>query len=261
VLTSRLARALAIALPLALVSSAGCDIAMANLQGSAQEEWRKTYELEPGGRVEIRNVNGRIVVERSAGRQVEVVAEKRARGSSDDAARQVLEQIQIVESATPSALTVETKAPRGRGVSAEVRYSVKVPADSDLRFQTVNGGIELTQLSGQIDAETTNGGITAREIAGSFKGTTTNGGLEVDLTSLAKEGVTLECVNGGISLRLPGDARATVSASISNGGIDTHGLPIETSTSNRRRLEGTLNGGGAPIRLSGTNGGISLRAR
>ena len=51
------------------------------------------------------------------------------------------------------------------------------------------------------------------------------------------------------------------SASVTNGGINVEGLSIETTESSRRRLEGRLNGGGAPIRLEGTNGGIHIAAR
>jgi hypothetical protein len=48
---------------------------------------------------------------------------------------------------------------------------------------------------------------------------------------------------------------------VTNGGIDSSGLSIETTESTRRRLEGRLNGGGAPIRIEGTNGGIRIAPR
>ena len=69
----------AAALPLlfvSLVALQGCDVVTADLKHSETAEWRKTYELSPGGRVEISNVNGRIDVEPSAGNTVEVVAQK-----------------------------------------------------------------------------------------------------------------------------------------------------------------------------------------
>ena len=66
----------AVALPLTLVATAGCDIVTADLKHSAKTEWRKSYELQPGGRVEISNVNGRIKVEPSEGRTLEIIAEK-----------------------------------------------------------------------------------------------------------------------------------------------------------------------------------------
>jgi DUF4097 and DUF4098 domain-containing protein YvlB len=142
-----------------------------------------------------------------------------------------------------------------------VRYTVKVPAAAEVDFTTVNGGIEVTGLTGRIKTETTNGGIVGRDIGGPIEANTTNGGVEVDVTRIAEHGVRLGCTNGGIKLRLPSDARATISASVTNGGISADGLSLETTESSRRRLEGRLNGGGPPIRLEGTNGGINIASR
>ena len=53
----------AVALPLLLVNLValqGCDVVTAELRHSETAEWRKTYELAPGGRVQISNVNGKI---------------------------------------------------------------------------------------------------------------------------------------------------------------------------------------------------------
>jgi DUF4097 and DUF4098 domain-containing protein YvlB len=130
-----------------------------------------------------------------------------------------------------------------------------------MKFSTVNGGVELRNISGEISAETTNGGITAREVSGSIDASTTNGGISVDLTQLGERGAKLECTNGGIKLRLPSDAKASISASVANGGIDTTGLQLDTTSSSRRRLEARLNGGGPPISIEGVNGGIEIGAR
>jgi DUF4097 and DUF4098 domain-containing protein YvlB len=110
-------------------------------------------------------------------------------------------------------------------------------------------------------AQTTNGGVTARDVSGSIDASTTNGGIDIDMAELGERGATLECTNGGLKLRLPADAKATISASVTNGGIDTSGLSLETQESTRRRLEARLNGGGAPVRIEGTNGGIRIAAR
>jgi hypothetical protein len=71
----------------------------------------------------------------------------------------------------------------------------------------------------------------------------------------------MSCTNGGLVLHLPADAKASIDASITNGGIDTGGLTLSTTESSRRRLVGTLNGGGPRISIEGTNGGISLVKR
>ena len=249
---------------LASIATTGCDIVTADLRHAATSEWRKSYTLEPGGRLEVSNVNGRIQVEASEGNQVEIVAQKKARGISEDAAKEAADRVEIKETVSSSSIRIETRMPQTNGMfrgSAEVSYSVRVPSGADVKFTTVNGGIDLSRLTGKIDVETTNGGIVAREVGGAIEATTTNGGVEVELTQVASGGVKLGCVNGGIKLRLPSEAAATISASVANGGIDADGLKLETTESSRRSLEARLNGGGPMIKIEGTNGGIKLAAR
>jgi DUF4097 and DUF4098 domain-containing protein YvlB len=266
--TSRTLRApygAAVALPLFLVMSAGCDVVTADLKHTEKAEWRKTYELSSNGRVEISNVNGKIQVEPSDGKTLEVVAEKTGRGASSESAKAALDRIEIREEASKEAVKVSTRLAQGGGWfgggGAQVQYMIRLPAGVEARFTTINGGVELARLTGRITAETTNGGVVAREVSGTIEATTTNGGVDVDLAGVDSGGATLQCTNGGIKLRLPADARVSVSARITNGGIDAGSLPFETTESTRRRLEGRLNGGGPLIRIEGTNGGISIIRR
>jgi hypothetical protein len=253
-------------LPLLFLSAAGagCDIAMADYKQKETAEWRKTYDLQPGGRVAISNVNGKIAVELSTGNAVEVIAEKTARAGTSEAAKAALDRIEITENVSPGEVRIETKTQRASEglisrANQQVNYIVKVPAGAEVSFRTVNGGIELSGLKGRINAETTNGEIKARDVSGSIDASTTNGGVDVDLAQLTEGGVKLGCTNGGIELRLPSSSKATISARITNGGIDTDGLQIQTSgETSRRRLNGTLNGGGARVDLEGTNGGIRI---
>jgi bifunctional DNA-binding transcriptional regulator/antitoxin component of YhaV-PrlF toxin-antitoxin module len=260
----RRAGAAVMILPLLVLSTAGCDIVTADLKHTETAEWRKTYNLQPGGRVEVSNINGQIQVEPSNGNSVEVVALKTAKGHSPEDARQALARVEIVEQSGPAGVRIETKVQRTHGwfdSGANVRYTVRVPSGAQSKFSTTNGGVELRGVSGSIEVRTTNGGITAREVTGSIEASTTNGGLDVDLVELDERGARLECTNGGIKLRLPSNAKASISANVTNGGIDTGGLPLETVESTRRRLEARLNGGGPQIRLECTNGGLSIRAR
>lgn len=251
--------------PLLLTASAGCDVITADLRHSERSEWRRSYPLSAAGRVEISNVNGKIDVEPSAGQTVEVVAVKTARGATPELAKEALGRADITEDASRDLVRLTTKYQRSEGwlhgQNVQVEYTVKVPANAEVKFTTINGGVTVDGLGGRITAETTNGGVVARNVSGTISASTTNGGVDVELARVAEGGATLECTNGGIKIRLPADAKATISASVTNGGIDTGGLSLETTVSSRRRLEGRLNGGGPPIRISGTNGGITLSAR
>ena len=253
-----------VALPVLLVSVTGCDLATAHFRVEESAEWRKSYELPANGRVEVRNVNGRITVLPSSGRTVEVVAFKKVRAQSADAAREALAKIEIVEDIGADVVRIETKMPRSSGFSnngGEVTYTVKVPVSAATELVTVNGGVEVTGLSGRVKADTTNGGIVARDVSGALDASTTNGAIDVDMAQVADGGIKLDCTNGGIKVRLPGDARATISASIANGGIDTGGLSLDTTESSPRRLRAHMNGGGPSIRIEGTNGGIQITRR
>jgi hypothetical protein len=259
-------RALVLMLPL-LVVSAGCDIAMADFSEQQSDEWRKTYTLEPGGRVAIANVNGKIDVVAGDGNEVEVVAKKTGRAASQEAAKEALGRIQIVDSVSDGVIKVETKIDRSAGglfnhSGTQVEYTVRLPRSAALDVSTVNGGIEIVGVTGAVVAEATNGGVRARDISGAIDASTTNGGVHVELASVSPDGVKLECTNGGVTLSLPADAKATISARVTNGGIDTNDLKLETrGEATRRRLDGDLNGGGARIQLSGTNGGIKISSR
>jgi hypothetical protein len=251
-----------------LVALAGCDIAMADLKVKETAEWRKTYPLQEGGRIEINNVNGRIQVEPSGSNSVEVVAVKSARGSTAERAKESLGRVEITDAASPNSIRIDTKIQRGSGMfnhgGVEVAYTVRVPGGADMKFTTVNGGIEVSRINGRIAVETVNGGIVARDVeGGSLAARTVNGGVEVDLSRMPESGVTLGCTNGGIRLRLPADSKADISARVVNGGIDVdaEALTISTSEKSRRRFEGKMNGGGARIDIEGTNGGIEIARR
>jgi hypothetical protein len=251
-------------LPL-LLAGIGCDLVTAEFRSEETTEWRKSYELPAGGQVEIVNVNGRINVEPSTGRTVEVVAIEKAKGSSPEDAKAALKRITIQDEQSSFGIRIETKIARKDslfgGGGLQVEYRVKVPADAGVKLQTVNGGVDVRGLTGSVRAETTNGGVEADALAGPVEASTTNGGLKIGMAQVSGD-IRLECTNGGIRLSVPKDARATISASVTNGGIDTSGLSIETSgETSRRRLEGRLNGGGPAIHLETTNGGVHLSGR
>ena len=105
---ARLAR-LVVPLVVLSASTAGCDIAMAHLNEKETAEWRRTYELQPGGRVEISNVNGKIDVEPSTGNTVEVVAEKTARAAAATPPKRRSAGLRSSETVSPASIRIETK--------------------------------------------------------------------------------------------------------------------------------------------------------
>jgi DUF4097 and DUF4098 domain-containing protein YvlB len=250
-------------LPL-MVVLAGCDLSLGHLTARATDEWTRTYPLSSGGEVRITNTNGKIEVEGIDGSTVEVRAERIARGSTEEAARQFLPRIVIKEDITPDRVSLETERMSGImiGVGIEVRYHVRAPKNAVINVTNTNGQVALTGLGGTVSAHTTNGGVNGKGLTGGLDARSTNGGVTIDMASLGKDKVALRTTNGGVTLTVPETAKADISASCTNGGINVSSLEnLQVSESSRRTLEGKLNGGGTPIELRTTNGGIRVRAR
>jgi hypothetical protein len=245
----------------AAVAFSGC-VANFALNGRASDEWTRTYQLAPGGELRIGNTNGRIDVEGVDGNTVEVKAERIAKATTDSAAEELLPRIKINEDAKPDRVEIETARMSGImvGASIEVRYHVRAPKGAKIHVSNTNGIVNLTALSGTIEARTTNGGVRGTDISGRVDASTTNGGVTVDFASLTGE-VRLSTTNGGVSIGLPDSAKADVEASCTNGGISVNGVKMEITEQSRRRVEGTMNGGGTRVELKTTNGGIRIRAR
>ena len=260
--TFRCIRLAAVLLPLA-AAAGGCEMAVHHdLAGRATDEWTRTYPLSPGGGIEIVNTNGRIQIEGADIDTVEIRAERIAKAPTDEAARDLLPRIEINEEVAPDRIRVETGRIQGIqiGISTEVRYTVRAPRTAVVRVTNTNGEVMATGLTAHLFARTTNGQVKATGVSGEVTARTTNGGVVVDLAELTGK-VSLQSTNGGVELTLPDDVKADLSASCTNGGINVSGLKMETSESSRRRVEGTLNGGGLLIDVRTTNGGIRVRAR
>ena len=248
---------------LSLVSLAGCDLSIGNLTGRATEEWTRSYPLAAGGEIRIVNTNGRIEVEGVDGSTVEIRAEKIARGMSDTGARELLPRIKITESVQADRVSVETDRLNGImiGAAFEVRYHVRAPKTAVIDASNTNGLVTVTDMSGRVKAHTTNGGVTGKGLSGGVDAGATNGRVTIEMASVGSDRIALRTTNGGVTLTLPETAKADVSASCTNGGISVSGVKLEISEQSRRHLEGKLNGGGTPIELHTTNGGVRLRSK
>lgn len=250
-------------LPLAAAFGA-CDMSLGNLTGRATEEWIHTYPLKAGGEVRIVNTNGKIDVEGIDGATVEVRAERIARGATEAAAREMLPRIKITEDVKPDRVSIETERMGGIliGAGFEVRYHVRAPRNAVVNVTNTNGPVTLTSLGGNVMAHTTNGGVTGKGLTGGLDARSTNGMVSIDLASVGAGSISLGTTNGGVLLTLPDSAKADLSASCTNGGINVSALDkLEISEKSRRHVEGRLNGGGTPISLETTNGGIRVRPR
>ena len=258
-------------LPLLLVAAAalaGCDVTIKDgdvsfnhFQGRAVREFKRTYPITPGGRVEIVNSNGPIVVTAGEPGSVEVTAVMTVRAITDDRAQEVLAAAKIEEPAGPDHVRVATV--RGnRSGGLRVAYTVTVPADSRVELTTNNGDLQGKDLRGHLKAMMMNGEIELDGIAGTVDAAAVNGRMTVKMAEVTGS-VRLDGTNGRVNLELPKDAKAMLTARSVNGGITVRGLTAHEDSSGRRiqNIESQLNGGGPPIDIRVTNGRITIEGK
>ena len=256
-------------------SVSACDIQAGNGKfdidfagGKATDTWSRTYTVQPGGRFELINVNGRITAEPADGKEVIVEGKRTVKAHTDDAARERLAKLEIREEVGGSTVRVESRPPRMSGFGGhEIEWTVKVPKGIIVDFRTTNGGVRLNGLSGEIHAKVTNGGVKGTGlVVDTLDASVVNGGVEIELAAPldATDTVELITVNGGITLSLPSESKATIAARAVNGGVrvsdelKAEQEPESHEFERRRRFNGTMNGGGAKVHVNTTNGGVRL---
>lgn len=256
--------AAACAVVLAAASLAACDVMVNTVHGGraqAERAWTRTYTLAgAGASVEIVNVNGSISVEAVDGSTLDVKAVMTARGGTEEDAKKVLNQVEMAEEAGASGVRLQARYPRELGRRGiEVTYTIRAPRSARLSLENVNGHVNVSGLFAGLKAETTNGSVHGEGLGNTVVATTTNGEVKIRMASMGGDGVALETTNGTIDLKLPSDAKATLSARCVNGGIRVSDLPFEKSgEGSRRKLDGTINGGGPAVRLETVNGSIRV---
>lgn len=152
--------------------------------------------------------------------------------------------------------------------SFSVSYQLLVPLQTNLRLAAHNGGISISSVDGNLRFETKNGGISLKDVGGDVEGATQNGGVSVKLAGPAFRGTGLrvETMNGGVSLVVPRGFAADIETGTVNGGFksDFPELAVEKDSKERyvrpKRVSARLNGGGAPVRILTTNGGVRIKS-
>ncbi|MEZ5428166.1 MAG: DUF4097 family beta strand repeat-containing protein [Pyrinomonadaceae bacterium] len=151
-------------------------------------------------------------------------------------------------------------------MNGSVSYHIFVPRATNLNLKAHNGGISISSVQGTLDFETTNGGIKLEDVGGNVRGRTANGGVKVDLTgtSWIGTGLDVETTNGGVKLSLPSNYSANVETGTVNGGFKSDFAELNPPKDEKdrwsrpKRVNASLNGGGAPIRVITTNGGVKV---
>ena len=245
---------------LACIALAGFSLAAA---ADVNETEDYSFEVDPGARVSLENINGSIRISGYSGSTVKITAYKSA------GKQEYLDDLKVVIDADADYVRIETRHPDSKGSwfswgnnsSGSVSYELDVPAGVELdAIETVNGDVEIEAVEGAVKASTVNGTLTVSGLAADVDLETVNGSVKARFDRLgAGQRVNAEAVNGAITLALPEDASARIEAETVNGGIDCDdfGLKAEKGFVGRD-LSGEIGAGEARISLDTVNGSIRI---
>jgi DUF4097 and DUF4098 domain-containing protein YvlB len=249
------------------VSVVALAMAMAVPAAGAEQEFDWSGTIADGKAVEIKGINGGIDATGTAGGEVVLHAVKK--GKKSDPAEVKIEVVEHAGGVTICAVYPSSGEPNeckpGEGGrmkvkknDVSVRFEVKVPAGVRFVGRTVNGGITARGIQAEAEAHTVNGGIEIEAVSLAHA-ETVNGGISARIDSTARsEKLKLKTVNGGIEVSLPGDAAADVKAATVNGHIETDFPLTVKGKIGRRRIEGSIGGGGPLLEMETVNGSIEL---
>ena len=110
-----------------------------------------------------------------------------------------------------------------------MEYTLKVPRRARLfAVETVNGGVDVAGVAGNIKASSVNGTVVARNLESEAQLSTVNGRVEASFEKLqGTPSISLHTVNGSISLSIPDKSNAELNASTVHGRISSDfGVPV-----------------------------------
>jgi DUF4097 and DUF4098 domain-containing protein YvlB len=204
--------------------------------------------------------NGGVTVHGWNRSDIRVLAMVQTQAETDAEASAMAKNIVIATNAGSIGATGPTQ--NNRHESWSVSYEIWAPIHTDLTLTAMNGGIAVDNVNSQMDLETMNGGLSLTDVDGNVRGTTTNGGVTVSLSGDGWHGtgLDLKTTNGGVHLTLPSNYSAMLETGTVNGGLNL-GFPVTVQGTIGRSFRTQLGGGGATIRATTTNGGVSVLRR
>ena len=231
-----------------------------NAQGEARDEIRKSFQLEPGDRVEVQGINGPVTIETSDTKTAEVYVLRTA------SSRDSLNRRELVVEQTASGLSVRGRETRhiglwdhlfGRNPKEEV--TIKAPRQIALSIRGVNGHVATGDITGSLEAKGINGRVQLGSASNFADLAGINGNLTVGLKQLGDRGARLSGINGNIELRLGTGLNADLSAKGMNGNMRSEIAEVTVEKQQYApQYSARIGNGGVPITLSGINGNVRL---
>lgn len=238
------------------------------------QDFQRSYSLEPGGTISIKNVSGDVNVAAYDGSVVEVTAFKEGRD---------VDKVDVEDESGPGRVSLRAVYAPNCMCEASVRFEVRVPrgvqydfekissASGNLtargiggriKFTTASGDVSIEDVAGRIDVSTASGSLKVKGAKGSVNASSASGDVDVSMVNLdGIDDMKFSTASGRVNVRLPQNIDARVHLSTVSGNVDTD-FPLTVEKSRYHtgmRASGTLGSGTRSLRISSASGSVSLR--
>lgn len=229
-------------------------------QGEARQEIRKSFQLQPGARVEVQGINGAVEIQTSDTKTAEVYVLRTAKSQSS------LNRREVIVEETPTGLIVKSRQSHSAGFWAHLfgsnpteQVTIKAPREIALSLRGINGKVTSGDIIGSVEVKGVNGRVELGQTTESAEIGGVNGNIVVGLDNLGERGARLSGVNGNIELRLGGGLNADLIAKGMNGNVRSE-IPevIVDREEHGSRFSAHIGSGGSLITISGINGNVRL---
>jgi len=235
-------------------------VASNDSDGHARDEIRKSVQLQPGARVEVRGINGFVEIQTSDTDTADVYVLRTANSS------EALKRREITIEQTSNGILVRGQQSRRLsfwehlfGRNPDEQVTIKAPRQIALSLNGVNGRVAGSDIDGPLEVRGINGKVELGLATSSVQVSGVNGNISLGVKRLDDGGARLSGVNGNIELRLSKDLNADLSARGMNGNLRSEIPEVNVEKEEHgSRYSARIGNGGPAITVSGINGNVRL---
>lgn len=234
-----------------------------------QDDYRFTKALRPGQELGISNIDGNVTVTQGTGATAVISVTKHVIRGDGDLVTAIMEQtdegirVCTVYLNTPNENRTQCRGRnsndrRHEPLEVEMTFTVSIPRGVRLATTTVDGDLRTNGLDTPATITTVDGDITHQGVMPA-KLSSVDGDVRLDIAGPVTHDARISTVDGTITLYLDSRVAMDVTATTVDGDVESD-FPLTVKGKwVPRNMRGTINGGGASLRLSTVDGSIQIR--
>lgn len=260
----------------------------ASLPAAQGREFRKTVEFQPGGELTLTTDKGSVNLTSWDRNEVEIVARiEPPEEVSEDYGRRVVEAARVEVLGDARSLTIrsnfedvpyktdnlvyrdkrlpdihyEIRAPRRLNLELNVDRSRKVVVSGfagRFNVESDRSPFAATDLDGELRLRVDRGSVKIARLQGSLDINTDRTSGEIEVLALRNDS-KIGVGRGDLELLMQGSQGLTVKANMGRRERFDTDFPIASTTFGKERVEGTINGGGPLLTISGDRSNVRLK--